>query len=68
MRVVYEQLKRPLRPAVEAAMGQLVSTRPQHHHGVHRYTDTDFGLDRGELNERFAAYNETFDVATEQRD
>jgi hypothetical protein len=68
MRAVYQQLGRPLRPTVEAAMGQLVSARPQHHHGVHRYTDADFGLDRGELNERFAAYNETFDVATEQRD
>jgi Sulfotransferase family len=68
MRAVYERLGRPLRPSVEAAMEQLVGARPQHHHGVHRYTPGDFGLYRGELDERFASYRETFDVATERRD
>lgn len=68
VRAIYEQLGRPLRPEVEATMTELVSTRPQYHHGVHRYTALDFGLHRGELDERFASYRETFDVKTEQRD
>lgn len=67
VRTVYEQLGRALRPQVEAAMAELIGTQPQHHYGVHRYTAEDFGLDRAVLDERFASYRETFDVAREQR-
>lgn len=68
VRAVYRQLDRPLPRAAETAMQHLVDDRPQHQHGVHRYAAADFGLDRAELNERFAAYRETFDVAIERRD
>lgn len=67
VRTIYEQLGRALRPQVEAAMAELIGTQPQHHYGVHRYTAEDFGLDRAALDERFAAYRETFDFAREQR-
>jgi hypothetical protein len=67
VRTIYDQLGRPLRPGVEAAMKELIGVRPQHHYGVHRYTAEDFGLNRSALDERFASYRETFDVATEQR-
>jgi hypothetical protein len=65
VRTVYEQLGRALRPQVEAAMAELIGTQPQHHYGVHRYTAEEFGLDRAALDERFASYRETFDVARE---
>jgi hypothetical protein len=48
-------------------MKELISARPQHHYGVHRYTAVDFRLNRAELDERFAGYRETFDVAIERR-
>ena len=67
VRTIYEQLGRALRPQVEAAMAELVGAQPQHHYGVHRYAAGDFGLDRAALDERFASYRETFDVAREQR-
>jgi hypothetical protein len=44
-----------------------VAERPQHRYGVHRYELADFGLDRGELSERYATYIERFDVATSWR-
>ena len=67
MRSVYAQLDRPLLPAIEAAMKELISARPQHHYGVHRYTAVDFRLNRTALDERFAGYRETFNVAIERR-
>ncbi len=39
-------------------MKELISARPQHHYGVHRYA-VDFRQDRAELDERFAGYCET---------
>ena len=67
VRIIYEQLGRTLRPPVEAAMAELIEAQPQHHYGVHRYTAGDFGLNRAALDERFASYRDTFDVAREQR-
>jgi LPS sulfotransferase NodH len=68
VRDIYDQLNQPLRHTVELQMTALIAERPQHQHGVHRYTAADFGLDRAELDQRFSRYRETFDVAREQRD
>ena len=32
------------------------ASHPRHAHGAHRYTAADFGLDEGELRERFAPW------------
>lgn len=45
-------------PELRAWLG----TQGQHRHGVHRYVATDFGLDEGQLRERFTSYRERFDL------
>jgi hypothetical protein len=52
-------------PAGEDAMRRWHAANPQGKHGEHRYRASDYGLDPGELDERFAAYRARFGVQRE---
>jgi len=43
-----------------------VRARPKGHRGVHRYDLAEYGLDAGELAERFADYSQRYGVEPEQ--
>jgi hypothetical protein len=52
----------------EQALGAItayVDAHPKNKLGVHRYDLSEFGLDAGEIRERFASYVERYDVPTE---
>jgi len=49
----------------EANMRRLLAERPQHKHGVHRYSLEQWGLDAERVRRRFAHYTETFAVRPE---
>ena len=46
----------------ESKMHAFISDNPRGKHGAHRYTLEDFGLQLGEIRERFGAYCEAYDV------
>ena len=49
------------------AIGDYVAAHPKGQFGAHRYDVAEFGLDAGELAERFAAYIDRYDVPRESR-
>lgn len=55
----------PLSPTEEAAMRAHLVAHPQGAFGRHRYSLDDFGLDAGEVRERFAAYCDRFGIMPE---
>ncbi len=54
-------------PALDA-MAAHVASHPKGRFGRHRYRLDEFGLDRGELRERFAGYVDRYGIALEDRD
>jgi hypothetical protein len=50
---VYEACGRQFSAATEAAIADRVAARPQHQHGVHRYSAEQFGLTEEQIRERF---------------
>ncbi len=56
-----------LTPAARIALETHVRERTQHRYGVHRYALEDYGFQREELDERYRAYREAFDVPLERR-
>lgn len=62
---LYEATGTELSPEAAAAMETYVQDNPQGKFGAHRYDLADFGLDAGEIRERFAGYVERYAVATE---
>jgi Sulfotransferase family len=64
---VYEGFGDELSQVARARMADYVSHRDQHRAGAHVYDPTQFGLDPGQLAERFAAYTERYQVATSTR-
>jgi hypothetical protein len=62
---VYDWLGDPLTAEARAAMERWVRENPQHKHGKHRYRLEDFGLDREEVGQTFAAYRERFGIRSE---
>lgn len=46
----------------EQAIVRHLDRRPQHQHGAHRYSATDFGLTDEAISERFADYIDVFDL------
>jgi hypothetical protein len=64
-RVVHE-LGRTFSPAVEAAVRRWLERNPQHKHGRHRYRLEHFGLERTEVDERFAEYRARLDLDVEK--
>jgi len=63
MERIYSFLGRPLSEAASAAMNGHLQANPKNKHGVHRYSLTQYGLDRDAELKRFAAYCERFEIA-----
>jgi hypothetical protein len=61
---IYDAAGPPLSDRARAAMAAYVASHDHRRHGVHRYDPADFGLDPGEIAERFAGYVERYDVPT----
>jgi hypothetical protein len=61
-RRVYERFGVELTREAEAGMRAWRAAHPPGEHGVHRYSAEEFGLDRGELRERFGDYRRSFEV------
>ena len=62
---IYQKLGRELRPETEQKMRDFLAAHPGDG-GRGRYTWSDTGLDAGEVRERVRAYQERYDVPTEQ--
>jgi hypothetical protein len=60
VRGIYAFLDEPLSPWIERRIRDALAAHPQHQHGRHRYRLADFGLEQGELRERFARYRDRF--------
>lgn len=63
---LYDAVGPPLSAAAEAAMADHVAARPRGALGHHGYDLATYGLDAGELRERFAGYVARYDVAPER--
>jgi hypothetical protein len=64
-RRVCDFLDLPLLRETETSMRRWIAANPQNRLGVHRYRLEDFGLDRADLERRFAPYRNRFGVAAE---
>ena len=62
---IYDHFSLPYGPAAEASIREFRRQNPPGKHGEHAYTLEEWGLDAGEIRERFADYTETFDVDLE---
>jgi hypothetical protein len=62
---IYGVAGQPFTPEVQAAMRAFMDEHPRGRHGGIRYDLATFGLDAGELRERFAFYAASFGVAPE---
>ncbi len=62
---IYQKLGRELRPQTEQKMRDFLAAHPGDG-GRGRYTWSDTGLDAGEVRDRVRAYQERYDVPTEQ--
>jgi hypothetical protein len=65
LRRLYATLERDWTPGLEDAVRSYLAAKPQGRHGAHRYGLSDFGLDPGDVRDRFAAYVARHDVAPE---
>jgi len=65
VRRIYEEFDEPLRPSVEKKMRAWLLDHPQGKFGRHRYSLSAFGLDRGEIEDRFSTYRERYDLGHE---
>jgi hypothetical protein len=57
---VYAHLGLDYTPAVAEGVRAYLDANPRDKHGTHTYTLEEFGLDHGEVEAAFAAYNERF--------
>jgi len=62
---IYDVAGQPFTPEVRQAMRTFMDAHPRGRHGGIRYDLATFGLDAGELRERFAFYTARFGVAPE---
>jgi hypothetical protein len=58
----YAHFDIPFRDDVESRMRRFMTDNPRDKHGHHRYELADFGMELGEIRERFAEYCEAFGV------
>jgi len=63
---IYAKLGLTLDDGAESAISAYVDAHPKGEFGVHRYDLAAFGLDDGEIRERFAGYVERYDVPAER--
>ncbi|MGH8983481.1 MAG: sulfotransferase, partial [Acidimicrobiia bacterium] len=66
VRRVYECLGEALTADAAAAMSTYASANRQDKYGRHTYELADLGLERDELEERFADYRARYDIPREQ--
>lgn len=59
---VYERFGMPWSDDVERRMRSFLADNPRGKHGAHKYELDDFGLQLGEIRERFGSYCEKYDV------
>ncbi len=59
---VYAHLGLDYTPAVAKGVEDYLAANPRDKHGTHTYTLEEFGLDRAEVDARFASYREHFGV------
>jgi hypothetical protein len=62
---IYGVAGQPFTPEVQAAMRAFMEEHPRGRHGGIRYDLGTFGLDAGELRDRFAFYTARFGVTPE---
>ena len=62
---LYEQLGLELSDEVRARLEAWLKDNPQDKHGVHAYSLAQYGLERSQVEERFADYRRLFDVEYE---
>jgi hypothetical protein len=62
---IYEHFGLEMTPQVAQAAREYLAANSRDKHGVHTYSLTDFGLDRDEVDEAFAAYRQRFHVPRE---
>jgi hypothetical protein len=65
LRRAYAHFGLELSAQAERRMAAWHAAHPQGRHGSHRYSAEQFGLGEAEIDERFAAYRDAFDVARE---
>jgi hypothetical protein len=58
----YEQFELPWSDDLEGRMRAFLRDNPRGKHGAHRYSLDDFGLELGQIRERFGTYCRAFDV------
>jgi len=66
VRRIYGHFGFELDAEVEQRMRSRIAESPERQHGEHRYTLEQFGLDAGEIRERFRAYTERFGIQSFQ--
>ena len=62
LRRAYEALDLGWTSEAETRMRAFIAGNPRGQHGTHKYTLEDFGLQLGEIRERFGAYCDAYDV------
>jgi hypothetical protein len=62
---IYERTGSTLTAGAAKAIAAYVEANPKGKFGTHRYDVTEFGLDAGEIRERFASYVDRYDVVLE---
>jgi hypothetical protein len=62
LRRAYEHFGLEFTETTRERMASFLAANPRGSRGVHRYTREDFGLDLGEIRERFSEYCDEFDV------
>ena len=62
VRGIYERFGDPFTSEAEAAMRDYMAENQQGKHGKHSYDLAEFGLDKGEVRDRFKAYIQRYDI------
>ena len=63
-RRIYDHYGMPISPEASQAFEEQVAGNPQGKHGKHEYALEEYGLDPGQVRERFAAYIERFQISS----
>jgi hypothetical protein len=62
LRAAYQRFEMPWTDDIERRMRAFLTDNPRGKHGAHRYELGDFGLEIGEIRERFGSYCQAYDV------
>ena len=62
---IYDHFSLPMAAAAESAMAGFRRENPRGKYGEHRVALSDWGLEAGEIRERFRAYTDRFQIPSE---